>query len=35
MEQSASFILARSLWTQSCRESSNMVRTEEINDHST
>jgi hypothetical protein len=35
MGQSASFILATSLWAQSCRESSNIMRTEEIDGHST
>ena len=35
MGQSASFILATSLWALSVRESSNMMRTEEINDPGT
>jgi hypothetical protein len=35
MGQSASLILATPLWARSCRESSNIMRTEEINDHST
>jgi hypothetical protein len=35
MGQSASVILATSLWALSVRESSNIMRTEELNDPST